>query len=86
MKKRILILAPFIVILGFSLQSIAQFTAEEVTEREKWEEFLQSRHQSLGAHAGERRSAQEGPLEKSGGTDERISGELEMGDCRLPLG
>jgi len=42
MKKRILILAPFIVILGFSLQSIAQFTAEEVTEREKWEEFLQS--------------------------------------------
>ena len=42
MKKRILILAPFIVILGFSLQSIAQFTAEEVTEREKWEEFLQN--------------------------------------------
>ena len=42
MKKRILIFALFIIVLGFSLQSIAQFTSEEVAEREKWEEFLQN--------------------------------------------
>ena len=42
MKKRILIFTLFIIVLGFSLQSIAQFTSEEAAEREKWEEFLQN--------------------------------------------
>ncbi|MDH4218537.1 MAG: hypothetical protein OEY18_08705 [Candidatus Aminicenantes bacterium] len=31
-----------VLILGFSLQALAQFTKEEVAEREKWEEFLQT--------------------------------------------
>lgn len=42
MKKRILIFILFIIVLGFGLQSIAQFNSEELAEREKWEEFLQT--------------------------------------------
>jgi hypothetical protein len=41
MKKGILILSVFIVILGFSNPLAAQFTEEEVAEREKWEKFLE---------------------------------------------
>ncbi len=40
MKKGILILSILIVILGFSNPLAAQFTEEEVAEREKWEKFL----------------------------------------------
>lgn len=32
----------FVVILGFSFQVLAQFTPEELAEREKWEEFLKA--------------------------------------------
>lgn len=40
MKRKAIILSAFITILGFSVQSIAQFTPEELAEREKWEQFL----------------------------------------------
>jgi len=42
MKKRFITFFIFIVILGFSFRLIAQFTPEEVAEREKWEEFLKT--------------------------------------------
>jgi hypothetical protein len=42
MRKRIIILFFFIVFLGFQSQLIAQFTPEELAEREKWEEFLKT--------------------------------------------
>jgi len=42
MKKRLIALFSFIFILGFCFQSIAQFTTEELAEREKWEEFLKT--------------------------------------------
>jgi hypothetical protein len=41
MKKRVVILSTFIIVLGFGFQSIAQFTPEELAEREKWEKFLE---------------------------------------------
>ncbi|MGD8536398.1 MAG: hypothetical protein PVF66_11165 [Candidatus Aminicenantes bacterium] len=41
MKGKAIILFALIVVLGFSVQSIAQFTKEELTEREKWEKFLE---------------------------------------------
>jgi hypothetical protein len=42
MKKRLIIFFGLMVILGFSLQSLAQFTKEEVADRDKWEEFLKT--------------------------------------------
>jgi hypothetical protein len=42
MRRKITILSAFIIIFGFSFQSLAQFKPEEVAEREKWEEFLKS--------------------------------------------
>jgi hypothetical protein len=42
MKNRITISFFFIVFLGFQFQSLAQFTSEELAEREKWEEFLKT--------------------------------------------
>ncbi len=42
MRRKIIILSAFTIIFGFSFQSLAQFKPEEVAEREKWEEFLQS--------------------------------------------
>ena len=42
MKKTLIAFVTFTIILIFSLHSIAQFTAEEVAEREKWEEFLKT--------------------------------------------
>jgi len=42
MKNRIIIPFFFIVFLGFQFQSMAQFTSEELAEREKWEEFLET--------------------------------------------
>ena len=40
MKKGILILSVFIIVLGFSNPLEAQFTEEEMAQREKWEKFL----------------------------------------------
>ncbi|MFZ2052905.1 MAG: hypothetical protein WAU81_01790 [Candidatus Aminicenantales bacterium] len=42
MKIRLISFFTFLFVLGFSFQSIAQFTPEEVAEREKWEEFLKT--------------------------------------------
>jgi hypothetical protein len=41
MRNRIIIPFFFIAFLGFQFQLIAQFTPEELAEREKWEKFLQ---------------------------------------------
>ncbi len=40
MKRTTIILSALIIVLGFSVQSVAQFTPEELAEREKWEQFL----------------------------------------------
>jgi len=40
MKTCLNLLFAFLMILGFAAQSTAQFTPEEIAEREKWEEFL----------------------------------------------
>ncbi len=42
MKKRLFVIFSLVMALGFGLQSIAQFTPEEIAETEKWEEFLQT--------------------------------------------
>jgi hypothetical protein len=42
MKNRIIISFFFIVFIGFQFQAIAQFTPEELAEREKWEEYLKT--------------------------------------------
>jgi len=42
MKNRIIISFFFIVFIGFQIQVKAQFTSEELVEREKWEEFLKT--------------------------------------------
>ncbi len=42
MRNRVLIFLFFIVFIGLQFQSMAQFTPEEVAEREKWEEFLET--------------------------------------------
>ena len=42
MNKRIIFLFCFVIVLGFLFQSLAQFIPEEVAEREKWEDFLQT--------------------------------------------
>jgi len=42
MKNRIIMSFFFIVFIGLQFQAIAQFTPEELAEREKWEEFLKT--------------------------------------------
>jgi hypothetical protein len=42
MKKGLIIFFTLVIVLGFSFQLIAQFTKEELAEREKWEEFLKT--------------------------------------------
>jgi len=42
MRKKRITTFFFIVVLLFQLQSLAQFTPEELAEREKWEEFLKT--------------------------------------------
>ena len=42
MKNKIIIRFFFIVFIGFQFQALAQFTPEELAEREKWEEFLKT--------------------------------------------
>jgi hypothetical protein len=40
MNKKLIFLLSFIIFLGMSLLSVAQFTPEELAERAKWEDFL----------------------------------------------
>jgi len=42
MKKRLIVVLSFIIFLGISLLSVAQFTPEEIAEYAKWENFLQT--------------------------------------------
>ena len=42
MKKFVLIVFVLSFVFGFSLQTFAQFSDEEVAEKEKWEDFLQN--------------------------------------------
>lgn len=42
MKKRLITFFFLVIFLGFSFQSVAQFTKEEIAERDKWEEFLKT--------------------------------------------
>jgi hypothetical protein len=42
MRKRLIVFLSFIIFLGMSLLSIAQFTPEEVADFAKWEDFLQT--------------------------------------------
>jgi len=41
MKKRFVFIISFILVVGFSTQALAQFTPEELADREKWEKRLQ---------------------------------------------
>lgn len=41
MKKRLFILISLVFVMGFFLPFFAQFTAEEIAERGKWEKFLE---------------------------------------------
>lgn len=41
MRKKIIFIISIILAVGFSTQAVAQFTPEELAEREKWEKLLQ---------------------------------------------
>jgi len=76
MKKRLIIFFGLVIILGFGFQSIAQFTKEEVAEREKWEEFLKTAEIVKQAQPFDKREAVTEPwvltLEKDGVTNDAI--------------
>ncbi len=40
MRKKIIFIISIILVIGFSTQAVAQFTPEELAEREKWEKLL----------------------------------------------
>lgn len=40
MRKKIIFIISIILVVGFSTQAVAQFTSEELAEREKWEKLL----------------------------------------------
>jgi hypothetical protein len=76
MKKRLILFVAMVIVLGFSLQSIAQFTKEELAEREKWEEFLKTAEIVGQDQPFEKREAVTDPwvltLEKDGVTHDAI--------------
>ncbi len=76
MKKRLILFVAMVIVLGFSLQSIAQFTKEELAEREKWEEFLKTAEIVAQVQPFEKREAVTDPwvltLEKDGITRDAI--------------
>ena len=76
MKKRLILFVAMVIVLGFSLQSIAQFTKEELAEREKWEEFLKTAEIVGQDQPFEKREAVTDPwvltLEKDGVTNNAI--------------
>jgi len=71
MKTRLIPFIIFLLVLGLCFQSLAQFTPEEVAEREKWEEFLKTAT-IIGEKQQESREAVTRPweltLEKNGVT------------------
>jgi outer membrane cobalamin receptor len=76
MKKSLRIFFTLVIVLGFSYQSTAQFTKEELAEREKWEEFLKTAEIVAQAQPFEKREAVTDPwvltLEKDGVTNDAI--------------
>jgi len=76
MKKGLIIFFTLVIVLGFSFQSIAQFTKEELAEREKWEEFLKTAEIVAQDQPFEKREAVTEPwvltLEKDGVTNNAI--------------
>ena len=76
MKKRIILFVAMVIVLGSSFQSIAQFTKEEVAEREKWEEFLKTAEIVAQDQPFEKREAVTDPwvltLEKDGVKNDAI--------------
>ena len=76
MKKRLIIFFGLVIVLGFSFQSIAQFTKEELAEREKWEEFLKTAEIVKQVQPFDKREAVTDPwvltLEKDGVTSDAI--------------
>jgi hypothetical protein len=76
MKKRLIIFFCLVIILGFGFQSIAQFTNEEVADREKWEEFLKTAEIVAQDQPFDKREAVTEPwvltLEKDGVTNDAI--------------
>ena len=76
MKKRLILFVAMVIVLGFSLHSIAQFTKEELAEREKWEEFLKTAEIVGQDQPFEKREAVTDPwvltLEKDGVTNNAI--------------
>ncbi len=69
MRNRVIVFLFFAVFLVFPFQSLAQFTPEEIAEREKWEEFLKEA-KIIGQIQQESREAVTNPwtltLEKDG--------------------
>jgi len=94
MRNRIIIPFFFITFLGFQFQSIAQFTSDELAEREKWEEFLETA-KIIGQKQQESREAVTEPweltLEKDGVTrkalwknaEGRMKGFMENWKCEI---
>jgi hypothetical protein len=76
MKKKLIIFFGLVIILGFSFQSIAQFTEEELAAREKWEEFLKTAEIVKQEQPFEKREAVTEPwvltLEKDGITNKAL--------------
>lgn len=76
MGKRLIIFFGLVIVLGFSIQSIAQFTKEELAEREKWEEFLKTAEIVKQVQPFDKREAVTEPwvltLEKDGVTNDAI--------------
>jgi len=81
MKKRLIIFLGLVIILGFSFQSIAQFTKEEVADREKWEEFLKTAEIVAQGQPFDKREAVTEPwvltLEKDGVKNDAIWKDVE---------
>jgi len=81
MKKRLILIVAMVIVLGFSFQSIAQFTKEEVAGREKWEEFLKTAEIVKQAQPFSKREAVTEPwvltLEKDGVKNNAIWKDIE---------
>ncbi len=81
MKKGLIIFFTLVSVLAFSFQSIAQFTKEEVADREKWEEFLKTAEIIGQDQPFEKREAATEPwvltLEKDGVTNDALWKDVE---------
>jgi len=94
MKRKFIPFFTLLLVLGFGFHSIAQFTPEEVAEREKWEEFLKTA-KIVGQKQQKSREAVTEPweltLEKDGVTrkalwknaEGRMRGFLENWKCEI---